>query len=121
MSDHARIGAGSTLEQCLVFSHAEVNVNTELRRAIVTRRESTRSSPMSRLALVTGGAGFIGSHLVDGLLDAGWRVRVLDNLTTGLREHVSKRAEFVCGDVGDDLTSLQACEQVDTVFHLARG
>ena len=38
---------------------------------------------MERLALVTGGAGFIGSHLVDGLVEEGWRVRVYDNLSTG--------------------------------------
>jgi len=53
----------------------------------------------SRMArfLVTGGAGFMGSHLVDRLLEQGHPVRVLDDLSTGSREKVSKRVEFYSG------------------------
>eukprot|EP00439_Symbiodinium_sp_Y106_P089374 s1_g1910.t1 len=51
--------------------------------------------------LVTGGAGYIGSHMVLALADAGEQVTVLDNLTTGLRSAVDTRAEFVEGDIGD--------------------
>ena len=51
--------------------------------------------------LVTGGAGYIGSHAVLALLDGGWPVVVLDNLVTGFRWAVDERAEFVEGDVGD--------------------
>lgn len=51
--------------------------------------------------LVTGGAGYIGSHAVLALLDAGWSVAVLDNLSTGFRDAVDPRAGFVEGDVGD--------------------
>ncbi|MGN6122912.1 MAG: UDP-glucose 4-epimerase GalE [Sphingomonas oligoaromativorans] len=51
--------------------------------------------------LVTGGAGYIGSHAVLALLDAGWPVVVLDNLVTGFRWAVDGRAVFVEGDVGD--------------------
>ena len=51
--------------------------------------------------LVTGGAGYIGSHAVLALLDAGWSVVVLDNLVTGFRWAVDQRARFVEGDVGD--------------------
>ena len=53
------------------------------------------------VALVTGGAGFIGSHLADELLRLGYRVRVLDNLSTGKAEYVDSRVEFIEGDVRD--------------------
>jgi NAD(P)-dependent dehydrogenase (short-subunit alcohol dehydrogenase family) len=56
----------------------------------------------NRRVLVTGGAGFIGSHLVDGLLDAGFSVGVIDNESTGSRGNVAADAEFVHGDVRDD-------------------
>ena len=49
--------------------------------------------------LVTGGAGFIGSHMVDRLLADGHEVVVIDNLATGLRENVPAKARFVLGDV----------------------
>jgi len=52
-------------------------------------------------ALVTGGAGYIGSHVALALLDAGWRVVVLDDLSTGRRELVPPAASFHRGDVGD--------------------
>ncbi len=70
-------------------------------------------------ALVTGGAGFIGSHLVDALLAAGWHVRVLDNLSTGRREQVPAPAEFVHGDICSADDAARACDGVDTVYHLA--
>lgn len=72
--------------------------------------------------LVTGGAGFIGSHLVHGLLAEGYRVRVLDNLSTGHRanlEDVLDRVEFVEGDICDTQTAKQATEGIDVVFHQA--
>lgn len=72
-----------------------------------------------RWALVTGGAGFIGSHLVERLLEEGWRVRVLDNLSVGKREHLPPQAEFFYGDVLDREAVQRCCEGIDTVFHLA--
>ena len=57
-----------------------------------------------RAVLVTGGAGFIGSHLVDALLERGARVRVLDDLSNGKREnlaHCAGRIEFLEGDIRD--------------------
>ena len=51
--------------------------------------------------MVTGGAGYIGSHAVLALLDAGWPVVVLDNLVTGHRRAVDARATFVEGDIAD--------------------
>lgn len=73
-------------------------------------------------ALVTGGAGFIGSHLVDGLLDRGARVRVLDDLSTGHREnlaHCQSRIELMVGDIRDLATCQRACAGVAYVFHQA--
>jgi UDP-glucose 4-epimerase len=72
--------------------------------------------------LVTGGAGFIGSHVARRLLELGHEVRVLDNLATGFRENVAElgdRVEFIEGDVQDRAVCERAVEGVDVVFHLA--
>jgi len=69
--------------------------------------------------LVTGGCGFIGSHLVDRLLARGAAVRVLDDLSTGDRANVRGPAEIVVGDVRDRTTLEAALADVDGVFHLA--
>ena len=70
-------------------------------------------------ALVTGGAGFIGSHLTRSLLAEGRRVTVLDNLSVGRREVVPGEARFVHGDVRDEAAIADALAGVDCVFHLA--
>ncbi len=73
-----------------------------------------------RLSLVTGGAGFIGSHLVEGLLAAGHRVRVLDNFSTGQASNLAGlNVEVHRGCVTDSDTVSQAMLGVDTVYHLA--
>jgi len=72
--------------------------------------------------LVTGGAGFIGSHLVESLVNVGARVRVLDDLSTGNRDNlgaVSDRIEFIIGDIRDADLCLRAAEGVEVIFHLA--
>jgi UDP-glucose 4-epimerase len=71
--------------------------------------------------LVTGGAGFIGSHLVERLLAAGDRVRVLDNLSTGKRSNLppSPPVEFIEGDIRDAATVELAVRGVDAIVHLA--
>jgi UDP-glucose 4-epimerase len=71
--------------------------------------------------LVTGGAGFIGSHMVLELLDAGEDVVVLDNLSTGFRWAVPDEAEFVEGDVGDQalLRLLLSGKRIDAIIHFA--
>ncbi len=69
--------------------------------------------------LVTGGAGFIGSNLVDALLAEGHRVRVLDDLSTGTRRNLPPGAELVEGTVSDEATVLATMEGVEVVFHQA--
>jgi UDP-glucose 4-epimerase len=74
--------------------------------------------------LVTGGAGFIGSHLVDRLVRDGYRVRVVDNLSSGRLENIkhhleSRSVELIAGDLKDPQVALRAVEGVDTVFHFA--
>lgn len=69
--------------------------------------------------LVTGGCGFIGSHLVDALLSAGHSVRILDDLSTGKRENVPAADEIVIGDVSNAGTVADAMRDMDGCFHLA--
>jgi dTDP-L-rhamnose 4-epimerase len=75
-------------------------------------------------ALVTGGAGLIGSHIVDLLISEGWTVRILDNLEpqthkNGKPEWVNPQAEFRQGEVQDYETMRSALEDIDVVFHEA--
>lgn len=69
--------------------------------------------------LVTGGAGFIGSHICDTLILAGHTVSVLDDLSTGKRENLSAQAHFVQGDCADAQVVGPLVAQADGVFHLA--
>ncbi len=74
-----------------------------------------------KTVLVTGGAGFIGSHLVDELVNRKLNVRVLDNLVGGEQNlrYFHKEVEFVNGDCCNRLDCKRAAEGIDTVFHLA--
>lgn len=74
--------------------------------------------------LITGGASFIGSHLVDALVERGARVRVADDLSSGrvenLKSHLeAKRVELIQGDLRDQPTTRRAVEGIAVVFHLA--
>jgi UDP-glucose 4-epimerase len=71
--------------------------------------------------LVTGGAGYIGSHMVHALVDAGQRVIVLDNLTTGFDWAVPPRASLAIGDAGAQscVAALIAEHRVDAILHFA--
>lgn len=78
----------------------------------------------SKHALVTGGAGLIGSHIVDLLIREGWQVRILDNLEpqthkNGKPEWINPKAEFVQGNVQDYETMRSALTDIDVVFHEA--
>ncbi|MFN8589834.1 MAG: NAD-dependent epimerase/dehydratase family protein [Thermomicrobiales bacterium] len=85
-------------------------------------RVSAKTSPGR--ALVTGGAGLIGSHIVDAALAEGWDVRILDNLQRQTHRHgkppwVPREAEFIQGDVRHRQTWERALQGVDVVFHQA--
>jgi nucleoside-diphosphate-sugar epimerase len=77
---------------------------------------------MTKSALVTGGAGFIGSHIVDRLVREGWRVRVLDDFSSGREQNLSAsraKIEVLKGDLCDDALAARAVAGVDVVFHQA--
>src|SRR5438445_481121 len=74
------------------------------------------------VVVVTGGAGFIGSHLAEALVNQGRRVRVVDNLSTGFPanlEHLAGRHEWVEGDLADFDVCRRAAEGAEVVFHEA--
>jgi dTDP-L-rhamnose 4-epimerase len=85
----------------------------------------SRSNPTPESILITGGAGFIGSHLADGLLARGHRVRALDSLIPqvhgggGRPDHLAAEVELAIGDVRDADAVRRALDGVDTVVHLA--
>lgn len=74
---------------------------------------------MAETALVTGGAGFIGSHLSAALVRRGYRVRVLDNLSFGRRDWLPPEVEFIEADIRDSKACQIACAGVSGVFHMA--
>ncbi|NYZ75680.1 NAD-dependent epimerase/dehydratase family protein [Candidatus Micrarchaeota archaeon] len=69
--------------------------------------------------LVTGGAGFMGSHLVDYLINEGNEVTVLDDLSGGFKDNVNKQATFMKGSINDVELVNKAVDEVDVIFHLA--
>ena len=69
--------------------------------------------------LVTGGAGFIGSHVTEALLNAGYSVTIYDNLSKGYEEYVDKRAHFIKADLADIKTLKDVLNGHDSVIHLA--
>ena len=78
--------------------------------------------PLTGKALVTGGAGFIGSHIASALLAEGARVRIIDDLSTGHRENIDEiggDVDFIQGSVADEALLAKALEGVELVFHEA--
>ncbi len=74
---------------------------------------------MKKKVLVTGGAGFIGSHLAEALLAKNYQVRVIDSLIYGRREWVPAAAEFIEADIANSEACRKAAAGVDGIFHLA--
>jgi dTDP-L-rhamnose 4-epimerase len=78
----------------------------------------------AKKVLITGGAGFVGSHTADALLEAGREVRIFDNLTSqvhraGLFSYIPKGAEFVLGDMRNLVQVKKAVQDIDVILHLA--
>jgi nucleoside-diphosphate-sugar epimerase len=99
--------------------NARASARRRRRKRLLSMSTNSQSQGQARLVLVTGGAGFIGSHLVDALVAAGLRVRVIDNFATGRREYVNRAAALVEADIRDASSIGEAFDGVDTVFHVA--
>jgi UDP-glucose 4-epimerase len=87
-----------------------------------TRRFSLRIYKVFMKCLITGGAGFIGSHIVDALVREGHEVHILDNLSTGKLENIAPHGKKVIlhhGDIRDMETLHTVCRSIDVVFHEA--
>lgn len=78
-----------------------------------------RTGALMKKILVTGGCGFIGSHLVDQLIAMDFEVRVIDNLSTGKVENLHPKAELIVGDICDKELMYTVCQDIDGCFHLA--
>lgn len=75
-----------------------------------------------KTAVITGGAGFLGSHLAERLVDSGWHLRILDDLSAGRKDNLSAvidRVDFRRGDILDDTVLDEIMTGADVVFHLA--
>jgi nucleoside-diphosphate-sugar epimerase len=86
------------------------------------KKQEGTMKPISKIALVTGGGGFIGSHIVEALLSENYQVSVIDNLSSGhLKniEHLLDRIQFFENDIRDSDKLEEAMDGCDTVFHLA--
>src|SRR5437660_9132387 len=86
-----------------------------------SRAENDQAADHSMTILVTGGAGYIGSHMVHALRDAGERVLVLDNLSTGFDWAVPATAPLIVADTGDEarVRAVLSEHAVDTIIHFA--
>ncbi len=95
-------------------------VNNQLNETTMPKLTEKMSVVKSKV-LVTGGAGYIGGHLVNELLKSGFEVVVLDDLSTGRRENANKKAVFVEGSLGDEnlLKDLFSTYDFEAVFHMA--
>ena len=84
----------------------------------LTIEQNLQRGPAPKV-MVTGGAGFIGSHLVEALVSRGYSVRVIDNLSTGQVERVHRAAEFITADIAKIESFEDLFDGIDCVFHTA--
>jgi len=89
------------------------------RRDGAHHREKVGKEAAMKRFLVTGGCGFVGSHLCEALLGEGHAVRVLDNLSSGLRRNLPDGVDLIDGDVAQPAAVAEALDDVDGCFHLA--
>ncbi len=106
----------------MIYSSILNNFNAE-KSKVEPHKKIKYDDRMKKHMLVTGGAGFIGSHLVEELLDQNYSVVVLDNFSTGKKENIPVHPELsvITGDIRDDnlLEHVFQNYKIDTVFHLA--
>lgn len=119
----ADLGRGFSLHDAQLVVAREFGFSSWRRLQAAASRQPTAQRD-SRCALVTGGAGFIGSHLAESLLARGFRVVLLDNLCAGPRDNIAhllsdSRVSFVEGDVCDSGVVDALVADADVVFHLA--
>jgi UDP-glucose 4-epimerase len=85
-----------------------------------TKMDFEFDNKKEQTALITGGAGFVGSHLADRLVNEGMHVIVLDNLSSGRKSNISKKkVDFVLGDIRNEALVDKLVKKSDTIFHLA--
>src|SRR5437016_4548824 len=122
---HQPAPAGQRLCRIRPVGRAEICSAKEAECRAQSQRDSDRSQiGMAKNILITGGAGFVGSHLVDALLAAGHNVRILDNLVPQvhgdqLPGYLPAEAELIRGDMQDAGAVYGALQGVEVVFHLA--
>ena len=117
---------GATMRVCLLLTSRAATVTRlpatrrELSARILQQFPNGGSVAFPKSVLITGGAGFIGSHLVDDLLASGHRVTVFDNFSSGLRENLrTDEVEIVTGDVLDRDAIVAAARGKDVISHQA--
>ncbi len=107
--------------EIVVLTIAKYNNLVESGKLQVESREEALKSIKKQKILVTGGAGYIGAHVVGELINSGHDVVILDNLSAGKKENIDERAKFYEGDLGDInfLRDVFLAEKVDVVMHFA--